>query len=95
LIGQSAIWITIDAVIYITNGVAIFVMFVCTPTIWNRLQSKFLILKRSGENVFTFFVTKRRIKMNSFSNQQESSGSTNVTDSHDIGRPIGYDKAHC
>jgi len=43
--GQSKVWITIDVVIFVINGVAIFIMFVCKVTIWNRFQSKFPILK--------------------------------------------------
>jgi len=86
---SSSIWITIDAVIYVINGVAIFVMFVCKPTIWIRLQSKFsIIFKRAEGNCLTFFVTKRAAIMNSLSNQQESSGSTNITKSHGIGHSV-------
>ena len=77
---RSTIWIAIDAVIFIINGVAIFVMFVCKPTIWNRLQLKFFVVKRAGVNVLTFFINKKRgVMNNSLSNQQASSGSSNIT----------------
>jgi len=64
-------------------------MFVCKPTIWNRLESKIPTLKRTeGKNCLTWFENKRGAIMNALSNQQESSGSTNLTNSHGTGHSV-------
>ncbi len=44
--GNPVFWVVTDVINILINGVAIFIMFVCKPTVWCRLQAKFPCLKR-------------------------------------------------
>ncbi len=55
--GDSKYWVTTD-VLNILTGVIIFIMFVCKPTVWKRLQKRFPCLERLHVVGYPTWLTK-------------------------------------
>jgi len=88
--GNPAFWVVTDVINILINGVVIFIMFVCKPTVWCRLQAKFPCLKRL-DGLYPSCMEKRVYnprKQNSATNQDASGFTLSTADDHPSGHAI-------
>jgi hypothetical protein len=72
--GNPVFWVATDVINILINGVAIFIMFVCKPTVWSRLQAKFPYLKLLDAVCPSSCMKERDQPVNILENHQEISG---------------------